>query len=113
MKIKGAYLKNLTAAPVKSQSPIHTIPPNPSLLLSTIIGFLPVTVQLTTREPWCPAGLPSRGVGTKCPFSAAGNHQISSWAKSVLENLEQEALLSGRSAVNITSLNFLAFTLRL
>lgn len=50
MKMKGAYLKNLTAPPEKSQSPIHPVPPNPSLLPSVIIGFLPVVVQLTTRE---------------------------------------------------------------
>lgn len=48
--MKGAYLKNLTAAPKKSQSPIHPVPPNASLLPSMVIGLLPAVVQLTTRE---------------------------------------------------------------
>lgn len=92
MKTKGASLKTRPAAPEKSWSPGHPVPPNPSLAPSTLRGLLPGGVQLTSSELTQLGCAPVQGGGTKCPLPAAGSYRISSRAAAVL-GAEREAPL--------------------
>lgn len=117
MKMKGADLKNCTAAPEKSRSPIHPVLPNATRLLSTVIGFLPGAVQLTSRElnPAVRADRALLGYRAEGWVQSAPSQQQATMGSvhRQSQHLEHEALLQGRSAASAMSPNCLALTLGL